>query len=123
MNNETIREQSWVSWIFNLTTKSLFGILASTSLYFYINPFVESYDKSLSYIATFIFSMIVSTLSLIFVGSLIEKSRSNTTFYDELDSIKSRYFALSKEAKDDYVLDKLRDAENEELLNLNYKYR
>jgi hypothetical protein len=108
--------------IFNLTTKSLVGILAITGLYFYINPLVESYDKSLSYIATFIFSMIVSTLSLIFVGSLIEKSKPKSSFYDELDSIKFRYRALLEESKDEDILAKLRYSENEELLVLNDKY-
>jgi hypothetical protein len=108
--------------IFNLTTRSLIGILAITGLYFYTNPLVESYDKSLSYIATFIFSMIVSTLSLIFVGSLIEKTKPKSSFYDELDSIKFRYRALSEESKDEGVLERLRYHENEELLMLNDKY-
>lgn len=123
MNNAITDKQFLISRIFTPTTKSLFGILAITGLYFYTNPFVESYDKNLSYIATFIFSMIVSTLSLVFVGSLIKKSESKSTFYAELDSIKSRYRALSMETSNRSVLEELENQESNELLELNQKYR
>ena len=123
MNNAITNKQFSISRIFNPTTKSLFGILAITGLYFYTNPFVESYDKNLSYIATFIFSVIVSTLLLVFVGNLVEKSKPKSTFYEELDSIKSRYLALSSEVKDEVVLENLVQYEAKELLELNYKYR
>ena len=123
MNDEITNKQFLISWIFTPTIKSLFGILAITGLYFYTNPFVESYDKNLSYIATFIFSIIVSTLSLVFVGSLVNKSEPKSTFYAELKSIKSRYLVLSLEIKNEAVLEELHHQESTELLHLNDKYR
>ena len=79
-------------------------------------------DKSLSYIATFIFSMIVSTLSLVFVGSLVGSSKKSS-FDEEFNKIRYRYEKLFREITDNDKLKQLKQSETEELEQLTYRYR